>query len=80
MQKQLKPKYLILPARVISRTDGDLHTVTAAQLINLYRVNPAECIVYSWQGYEAGYPDGLVELSSRADGKYLLSNGKPNVT
>lgn len=39
-------KYLIYPGYVTSRNDGERHYISAGQLIRLYRVDPAECIIY----------------------------------
>lgn len=38
-------KYLICPGEVISQTDGDIHFVSANQLMRLYKVRPDQCIV-----------------------------------
>lgn len=40
-----KIKFLVIPGREQSKNDGDWHYITAAQLIRLYRVNPAECLI-----------------------------------
>jgi len=38
-------KYVVYPGFVKSARDGDLHYITASQLIFLYRVSPSECLV-----------------------------------
>lgn len=38
-------KYLVIPNYTISLTDADRHYVDAHSLIQLYGVNPKECIV-----------------------------------
>ena len=64
------PKYLVIPGNIRSKNDGDLHYITAHQLIQLYRVDPDECIVYSPQ-----YPLReleLIPLTVRFDGEYEI--------
>ena len=38
--------YLLIPGQVTSKTDGQRHWVTAAELVRLYGVDPADCIVF----------------------------------
>ena len=38
-------KYYVFPGDIWSQTDGDCHYITAADLMRLYRVNPAECVI-----------------------------------
>lgn len=39
-----RKRYVIHPGWVVSRRDGDRHFIGYWQLVQLYRVNPAECI------------------------------------
>lgn len=41
-------KYIVYPGYVDSKSDNDRHFITARQLINLYGVNPKECIVWDY--------------------------------
>lgn len=41
-------KYIMHPGWVLSHRDGDRHYVRGADLIRLYKLDPAECIV-AWQ-------------------------------
>ena len=41
----MKIKYVIHPGEVKSKTDGDFHHISAEQLMELYKVDPSECIV-----------------------------------
>ncbi len=60
-------KYLVKPGWVTSRTDGDRHWIPADKLIQLYQVNPKECIIYDpWQED----PQDLIVLRPRYDGNY----------
>lgn len=40
-----KPKYLVFPGTIISKSDGEFHTLSAGNLISLYGVDPRECVV-----------------------------------
>lgn len=42
----MKKKYVLHPGLVRSITDGDLHYIGIGDLIHLYRVDPAECLVH----------------------------------
>ena len=62
--------YLVCPGWVQSANDGNMHYITAAQLMELYRVKPSECVV-------AGSPaardtEGLVHLTVQYNGDYEL--------
>lgn len=70
----MKKKYAILPGYVFSRSDGDRHFITAKQLIQLYGVNPAECIEVG-EGVDW---TGFIPLSPRDDGDYSLPDPKCN--
>ena len=44
-------KYAVCPGRVISKTDRQVHYVTAPQLMRLYGLNPEECLVFDTEAY-----------------------------
>ena len=69
----MNKKYLILPGVVRSRSDGDMHYISARQLIELYKVNPEECkIVDSPQSAQGIEWKDYIELRPRTDGNYNL--------
>lgn len=41
----MKKRYLVRPSTVQSRNDGDVHYISAGQLIALHGVDPRECII-----------------------------------
>lgn len=67
-------KYLVCPGEVTSRTDGDTHYIGAARLMDLYRVNPSECMVLRGP-YIRILHDGLIKLHPRWSGDYSLPEG-----
>lgn len=38
-------RYVICPGTTVSRTDGNRHFISAGELMRLYGVNPAECVI-----------------------------------
>lgn len=77
-------RYLLCPGPVRSRTDGQVHHVSAAQLARLYRVPMDECVTLPRPGnpcatdlilslMERSGPGGdLIRLHPRFDGDYRL--------
>ena len=78
----MKPKYVICPGMVESRTDGQRHYIGAMQLMKLYKVDPRVCEIYEpaqwWPASFYRYADerhaGLIRLGPRYDGNYELHN------
>jgi len=76
----MKPKYIICPGYVISKTDGQHHYIGAMRLIRLYGVDPRDCFIYEpapwWPNYyyvDSGkYLAGVRRLGPRYDGNYDL--------
>lgn len=78
-------KYALLPGRVYSKNDGQLHHVDAWQLAWLYNVPPRECVVVR----ETLNPREreimmekikrlcLIELHPRYDGNYTIPKATP---
>lgn len=68
-------KYIVCPAHVRAKSDGDTHFISYNQLINLYCVHPSQCTCYSGEPGERyeeltrRYPDA-VWLHPRAEGDY----------
>lgn len=54
-------KYLVRPSKVVSKNDGDVHHISAQQLIRLHGVNPQECIVI---GPDEEWPRGYGPLET----------------
>lgn len=74
------PRYIVHPGKVVSMKDGDIHNVSAQRLMQLYRVNPRDCITadQALHGYE--YNGREIHLFPRYDGNYKLPfcNGVKN--
>lgn len=65
------PRFVVVPGEVISKSDGDRHFISARQLIDLYRVNPAECIVLDRPHADAQrLMESFIVLRPRYDGDY----------
>ena len=68
-------KYLLVPGRVTSKNDGNVHYVSSADLMHMYRVRPYECVVFP-PGHET--PEEMAArydlriLRPRFDGNYKL--------
>jgi hypothetical protein len=72
-------RYLILPGKVFSKEDGQLHHVSAEELMRLYSVAPEECVVlrnegvHGRVGLDNEFLDSLLWLAPRYDGDYHIS-------
>lgn len=68
-------KYLICPGEIRSRHDGDIHKISASQLIHLYKVDPKECIIVNSPESARGIIwSQYIVLRPRSDGNYKLPN------
>ncbi len=67
-----KVKYLLCPGYVTSRTDGQIHFVTARQLAMLYGVSLDECVIAESGAGWVTEPEALLRLCPRYDGDYTL--------
>ncbi len=65
-----KKKYLVLPGRVLSKNDQDYHFIGADQLMRLYGVSPAECIIHKER---MSIPEGLIPLAPDYHGEYKVA-------
>lgn len=75
-------KYAVWPGLVTSKTDGQVHFISAAQLVMLYGVKWDECIVYdaarlyelpdSVRESRMAVAESLIPLRPRYDGNYTL--------
>jgi hypothetical protein len=64
-------KYVLLPRRVYSKNDGQLHFISARMLISLYKVNPDDCVVYD-PSMTPSFLKDKIPLPPRYDGNYDL--------
>ena len=65
-----KLQYIIRPGTMVSKTDGDVHYITAEQLMHLYQVDPEVCVtIHPHEKIPKRLMD-LVILAPRYDGKY----------
>lgn len=67
------PKYLVCPGTVWAN-DGDIHFISARKLIQLYRVDPKDCLIKPSDDKSLGWrkPDGLIELHPNSNGDYSI--------
>lgn len=63
-------KYVVIPGKVRSRTDGDMHYIGARRLMELYDVHPDECYVVKREEDRFGLPKDLIFLEPRFNGNY----------
>lgn len=72
----MNEKYLVIPGNVLSKSDGDEHFISAQQLMELYGVNPSECIVIDSPHKALSILDNdYIVLRPRYDGNYNLPSG-----
>lgn len=65
-------KYVLIPGRVVSRVDGQVHRIGAYDLAKLYGVKRSECYVAEDERDLRVLPKDLVVLRPRSDGNYTL--------
>jgi len=66
------PRFVLFSGWVIS-DDGDEHHISARRLVDLYRLNPRECVlIESDKDLRGRDLTGLIELRPRFDGNYKL--------
>ncbi len=68
----MRKKYLIRPGYVISQSDGQRHWIGPAQLMHLYGVRPAECVIEGTPSARGYSPTALVLLAPKSSGDYAL--------
>lgn len=75
-------RYLVHPGLIQSRTDGDRHFVSARQLMKLYAVHPAACLIcrdchrLGGENFrDCRFRDGYaIDLIPKFDGDYSLNS------
>jgi hypothetical protein len=71
-------KYAVHPGYVTSKTDDDRHFIGAEQLMELYGVSPADCVVIPWDHPAPARLDGRIHLYPRYNGDYEWIRRKEN--
>lgn len=70
----MKKKYIVYPGDMISKRDNSWHYITAGQLMTLYKVSPAECIIYHDESSLRGIDKSdMIELYPNYSGNYNLT-------
>jgi hypothetical protein len=69
-----KPRYILFGGTTKSARDSDIHYVSARELMSLYRLSPADCILIDHES-DLGKLHGLdrsalIDLHPRYDGNY----------
>ncbi len=74
-----KIKYLVFPGYVVSKNDGDMHFISARQLIRLYGVQVDQCLVASSDPHTLNFfisrhhsLNKLINLKQDRSGNYKL--------
>ena len=69
-------RYVVFGGRIASRSDGDIHSISAHRVAELYGVNPADCeLVYeNALRRTVIVDDSQIALYPRFDGDYSLTN------
>jgi hypothetical protein len=66
-------RYAVKPGMVPSANDRDWHYVGPIDLMRLYGVHPAECVIFYGDERDLGKSQGgLIELRPRRDGNYRV--------
>ena len=68
-------KYAVFPGFIESKNDGDLHWISAHQLMKLYKVPPHKCVIVDYYHHPEDLHKnikGLIRLSPRFHGNYDL--------
>jgi hypothetical protein len=66
-------KYVVIPGKVASEHDHDVHFIDAPTLMDLYKVDPKECVVLYGDDRDIGKDfRGLIQLHPHYNGNYEL--------
>lgn len=69
-------KYVVYPGKMRSKHDRDIHYISAPVLMELYKVDPKECVVSHGDSRDLGKDfTGLIPLYPRYNGKYEVPDG-----
>lgn len=77
----MKPRYVLHPGWVVSKTDGQRHFIDEQMLMRLYRVHADECtFAYlestPFKPARLTVEDPLIHLYPRYDGNYTMPERK----
>lgn len=71
--KKRNLKYLVVEGYVDSRNDGDRHFISGRRLIELYNVNPSECLIIKKDEFDLSLKHrNLTILTPKYNGDYTL--------
>jgi hypothetical protein len=67
-------RYVLHSGTVKSQNDGQIHRVSAGELITLYHLNPRECIFHPVWPYSLSFklPENALHLYPQSNGDYSL--------
>lgn len=71
----MSKKYLVIPGYVASKSDGDHHYIGARRLMELYKVDPRECVIATDEFLKFTSQSiilDFIHLEPRYDGNYKL--------
>jgi len=63
-------KYIMCPGSIKSNTDGELHYISSEELMVLYGVDPAECLVRGILNFSGVKTMDMVYLYPKPNGVY----------
>ena len=72
----MKKKYAICPGYVTSKNDGERHFINATELMRLYGVNPAECVIFHDEKSILREGGSLIILRPDYDGDYTIKDSE----
>ncbi len=62
--------FAIFPGIVFSKNDGQRHHISGRSLIELYNLDPEECIIHTANDRTRGWLVNLIPLGPRSKGDY----------
>ena len=68
--KNHKKRFLIMPGKIVSKNDKQVHFVSGKQLITLYGVEESECVIYQGAVHKGHDFSSLLQLAPRYRGDY----------
>lgn len=64
-------RYIIHPGKIQSKNDGEIHFIGFRRLVDLYHIDPSECIDASIT-HQSLWPKDARHLYPNCDGNYTL--------
>lgn len=68
----MSKKFALIAGEIMSKTDSDIHWISARRLCELYGLNPDECYFVDSPEQRLGLPSNIQYLGPRYDGVYKL--------